>query len=238
VALRHTLPVIVAALLVAAAFRSLSAQTFVADFGYVATTGNTHLATLNFGEKLNVKARSWTLAQQTAYVYGKTSGVASANQLKSSLRGDHVFLKQVGMFVGATYERNRFAGFTMHVDGIAGLSARVISSSRDTVRFDAGGVLTHESRVDGTYKRFPAARAALQYKHSFGGKSYASQTGEYIPNLQSNGQYRINTETQLVAKMTTHFGVRLSYVLRYDSRPAEGFRKSDRILTTGLQVSY
>jgi putative salt-induced outer membrane protein YdiY len=38
--------------------------------------------------------------------------------------------------------------------------------------------------------------------------------------------------------MTTHFGVRLSYVLRYDSRPAEGFRKSDRILTTGLQVSY
>jgi putative salt-induced outer membrane protein len=226
------------AALLSAALRPAQAQTFIADFGYVATTGNTHLATMNFGEKLNFKAKSWSVAQQTAYVYGKTTGVASANQLKSSVRADHTFLRAVGFFVGAAYERNRFAGFTMHIDGITGLTAKVPATSHDTLRFDAGGVLTHETRVDTTYKRFPAARAALQYKHSFGGKSYASQTGEYIPNLQSNGQYRINTESQLVAKMTTHFGVRVSYVVRYDSRPAEGFLKADRILTTGLQVSY
>lgn len=235
---RSCIQIAIAALFATAAIHPLQGQTFIADFGYVATTGNTHLATMNFGEKLNFKARAWTIAQQTAYVYGKTSGVASANQLKSSLRADHTFLKAVSFFIGAAYERNRFGGFTMHVDGITGLSARVGATPRDTLRFDAGGVLTHETRVDSTYKRFPAARAAVQYKHSFGGKSYASQTGEYIPNLQSNGQYRINTESQLVAKMTTHFGVRVSYVVRYDSRPAEGFLKADRILTTGLQVSY
>ena len=84
------------ALLATAAMQPARAQTFIADFGYVATTGNTHLATMNFGEKLNFKAKSWGLAQQTAYVYGKTSGVASANQLKSSVRADHTFLKAVG----------------------------------------------------------------------------------------------------------------------------------------------
>lgn len=218
--------------------RTSTAQPFTADFGFVSATGNTRLTTMNFGEKMTVKARSWTIAQQSAYIYGKTNGVPSANQLRTSLRADHTFFKRVGFFAGATYERNRFAGFTRHFDYIAGLSWRVLSFSRDTLRFDAGGVYTDEIRVDSTHKFSPAARSAIAYKHSFGGSSYLTQTAEYIPNLPSGGQYRVNTESALIAKMTKHFGLKVSHIVRYDSRPAEGFRKADRILTTGLQVSY
>src|SRR4051812_7748090 len=214
------------------------AQTVSADFGFVNASGNTRLATINFGDKVVEKLRSWTITQQGAYIYGKTSGVSSANALKASLRGDHMFIGRVGLFLGSSYERNRFAGFTKHTDQIAGISATVLTMPRDTLKLDGGGVYTNETRVDGTSKSFPAARAGMAFKHSFGGTSSFTQTGEYVPNLQDTDQYRVNTESIISAKMTTHFGVKLSYLIRYDSKPATGFGKSDRILTSGLQVTY
>lgn len=214
------------------------AQTVTADFGFVNASGNTRLATINFGDKISAKLRSWTITQQGAYIYGKTNGVSSANLLKASLRADHLFLGRVGLFVGSAYERNRFAGFTRHTDQIAGFSALALAMPRDTLRLDTGGVYTNEARVDGTSKNFPAARAGMNYKHSFGGTSAFMQTAEYVPKLEDTGQFRVNTESIVTAKMTAHFGIKLSYLIRYDSKPAAGFGKSDRILTTGLQVTY
>jgi putative salt-induced outer membrane protein len=214
------------------------AQTVSADFGFVSASGNTRLATVNFGDKIVAKARSWTFTQQGAYIYGKTNGVSSANLLKASVRGDHKFFGRIGLFVGSAFERNRFAGFTSHTDQIAGLSALALSAPRDTLRLDAGGVYTNESRVDGTSKNFPAARAGMAFKHSFGGTSSFTQTGEFVPNLQDTGQYRVNTESIVTAKMTSHVGLKLSYLIRYDSKPATNFGKSDRILTTGLQFTW
>ena len=215
-----------------------TAQTVTADFGLVNATGNTQLSTINVGDKINLKLRSWTITQQGAYIYGKTKGVSSANVLKASVRGDHTFIGKVSLFIGSAYERNRFAGFTKHTDQIAGISARVLSMPRDTLKLDAGGVYTNETRVDSTKKAFPAARAGMAYKHSFGGSSSFQQTTEYVPNLEENDQYRVNSESIITAKMTTHLGLKLSYLIRYDSRPAAGFGRSDRILTTGLQVTY
>ena len=107
-----------------ASVRPCPAQPFTAEFGFVSASGNTRLATMNFGEKAVVKVRSWSFAQQSAYIYGKTNGVPSANQLKTSLRVDRTFMSRVGFFAGVAYERNRFAGFTRHIDNIAGLSWR------------------------------------------------------------------------------------------------------------------
>ena len=59
-----------------------------------------------------------------------------------------------------------------------------------------------------------------------------------INNLEETDQYRVNSESIISAKMTTHFGVKVAYLIRYDSRPATGFGKSDRIFTTGLQATY
>lgn len=232
--MRNFLSLALAAVIAPAA----TAQTVSADFGFVSASGNTRLATLNFGDKVVAKARSWTITQLGAYIYGKTNGVSSANLLKASVRGDHMLLGRIGLFVGSAFERNRFAGFTSHTDQIAGLSALALSAPRDTLRLDGGGVYTNESRVDGTTKSFPAARAGMAFKHSFGGTSSFTQTGEFVPNLEDTDQYRVNTESIVTAKMTAHVGLKLAYLIRYDSKPAEMFGKSDRILTTGLQFTW
>jgi putative salt-induced outer membrane protein YdiY len=53
-----------------------------------------------------------------------------------------------------------------------------------------------------------------------------------------SGSYRFNTESALVAPLSTHVGIKLSYAIRFDSRPQPTFETTDRLLTTGIQISY
>ena len=66
---------------------------------------------------------------------------------------------------------------------------------------------------------------------------------EFLPSLDVGEDYRINTETSLVAALSTHLAVKASYKVRFDNLPSlsstgTALRKSDRILSTGLQVTY
>jgi putative salt-induced outer membrane protein len=142
------------------------------------------------------------------------------------------------VFAGASFERNTFAGFRRRTDEIAGLSWKALAAAWDTLSVDAGGVLTQESDVDGTDESFPSARVAGNYKHAFTKAAYFQQLAEYLPNLESTGEYRVNTESSVVAPLSSHAGIKVGYVVRFDSDPPVGFGTTDRVLTTGVQVSF
>jgi putative salt-induced outer membrane protein len=78
----------------------------------------------------------------------------------------------------------------------------------------------------------------MNYKHQFSKLAYFQQFVEYLPNLQTSGSYRFNTESAVIAPISTHVGIKLSYAIRFDSRPQPTFGTTDRLLTTGIQVSY
>ena len=44
-------------------------------------------------------------------------------------------------------------------------------------------------------------------------------------------------EKALVAPLSSKIGLRLSYVIRFDNQPEPTFEKTDKILTTGIQVA-
>lgn len=209
-----------------------------ANIGSVLASGNTRLRSVNADDKIVRTDGKWVLTQLAAYVYGQTDSLTSANQLRASLRSDYSFESRVSVFAAGSYERNRFAGFTRRTDEALGLSWKAIVAPMDSLSLDGGGVLTQQTNVDTTHQNFPAARLAAAYKHSFTKLSYFQQLGEYIPNLQSSGEYRVNTETSLVAPLSAHIGIKLAYVVRFNSQPPANFGTTDRILTTGIQVSF
>ena len=171
-------------------------------------------------------------------LYGETNNKQSANQLRIAVRADWAFQPRLSLFAGVAYERNTFAGFDSRTDEIAGLAWKAIVAPNDAMSLDAGGVLTQESDVDGTTHNDPSARFALNYKHAFTKAAYFQQLAEYIPNLNTSGAYRVNTESALVAPLSVHIGVKVGYVVRYNSAPPAKFGTTDRVLTTGVQVSY
>ncbi|MGH7676817.1 MAG: DUF481 domain-containing protein [Gemmatimonadaceae bacterium] len=215
-----------------------SKTTLTTDLGVVSSSGNTRLSTINVGNKLTHSVRKWVFTQLSTYVYGETEGLASANQLRASVRSDYAFATRLSVFTAASYERNRFAGFTRRTDELLGVSWKAMGLARDTLAMDAGGVLTQSRFVDSTEKNYPAGRIATAYKHAFSAASYFQQLAEYLPNLKSSGEYRLNTESALIAPISSHAAIKLSYVIRYDTAPALGFGTTDRILTAGIQVSF
>lgn len=209
-----------------------------ANIGAVLATGNTQLRTVNADDKIVRTDGKWILTQLAAYVYGQTNSLTSANQLRAALRSDYSFESRVSVFAAATYERNRFAGFTRRTDEALGLSWKAIVAPMDSLSLDGGGVLTQQTNVDSTHQDFPAARLAAAYKHNFSKLSYFQQLAEYIPNVQSLGEYRVNTESSLVAPLSAHIGIKIAYAVRFNSKPPVNFGTTDRILTTGVQVSF
>lgn len=227
-----------AGLSVVGSAQAVAKTSVTGDFGFVSATGNTRLSTLSLGDKVVRTDGRWVFSQLAAYVHGETNNTESANQLRVAGRSDFAFHPRFGAFGGVAFERNAFAGFKRRLDEIAGVSWKAIVAPNDSLSVDGGGVLTQESDVDGSSKNYPSARLAGTYKHTFTKSAYFAQLAEYIPNLQTGGAYRVNTESAIIAPLSAHIGIKASYAVRYDSRPPASFGTTDRVLTTGIQVSY
>ena len=95
-------------------------------------------------------------------------------------------------------------------------------------------MLTQQRSVDGTTKRFPASRLAGAHKHAFTKTAYVLQLAEWIPDLQNSGEYRVNSESSIVAPLSSHLGVKLGYAVRFNKTPPAGFGTTDRVFTSGM----
>jgi putative salt-induced outer membrane protein len=213
---------------------------FTGDIGYVATSGNSSAQTLNLGDKFSAKIDDVTLSQTFALVYGENDGEAVTSLYRGSFRVDKG-LKTRSLFAYGllNIERNVFAGLRSRVSGAMGLSVRVIDRDSDKLVFEGGFSLTRQRATEtkGRDLDFLGGRAATTYTHQFGQRSSLVQVVEVLPNFHEPDDLRINTETALLSPLTSKISVKLSYVIRYDGLPAAGFKTTDRLFASGIQVS-
>lgn len=211
---------------------------FTGELGYVSATGNTQLSTVNAGDKIVYTSGHWLVTQTAAYIQGQTKGVESANQFLVTGRVDRALASRASAFVGASYERNPFAGFTRRTNELLGFRWKAVQAPQDSLSLDAGGVLTQQLDVSDSSENFPAARVAASYKHAFSKAAYFQEQAEYLPDLKTGGAYRINATSALVAPISAHIGIKVGYVVQYNSRPPATFGTTDRTVTTGIQITY
>lgn len=214
------------------------ATSFTTDLGYVAVSGNTRVSTINLAERLVHSRGFWRFEQTFGIVYGENDGVENANLMRAGVGAQYAIRPRIALATGVLYDRNRFAGIARRTEEYLGLVFRVLEAPRDTLRVETGASLTQQQGVDGVANNFPAARAAAWYKRNFAASAFFLQTLEVIPNLEVTEDYRINSESALVAPLSQRVALKLGYVVRFDNLPEVGFLSTDRIFTSGLQVSF
>lgn len=214
------------------------ATSFVTDFGYVATAGNTRVSTVNVAERLVHTRGFWRFEQTLGIVYGEADGNENANLLRAGIGAEYAVRPWVALATGVLYDRNRFAGIARRTEEYLGLVFRVLQAPNDTLRVETGASLTQQTGVDGVANNFPAARVAAWYKRTLSTNAFFLQTVEAIPNLEVTEDYRFNSESALVAPLSRRMALKLGYVVRFDNLPEVGFLSTDRIFTTGLQLSF
>src|ERR1019366_8991946 len=80
------------------------------------------LTTLTVAEKVVHTTGLWMFTEMGIYVSSETNNKQSANQLRLAGRVDYALDPRLSVFVGATTERNKFAGFERRTDEIAGVA--------------------------------------------------------------------------------------------------------------------
>ncbi|MBA2291700.1 MAG: DUF481 domain-containing protein [Gemmatimonadales bacterium] len=212
---------------------------FTGDAGYVATSGNSSVQTLNVGYKVAAKVGSWAFNQQFAVVHGKNRGATVTALWRGSIRADYSLSATTTTYGLLNYERNIFAGLDSRVSTVAGVSAVVAEDERNRLALEAGVSLTAQRGIAprGRDLDFLGGRAATSYLHRLGPKASFTQLVELLPNFRESEDLRVNSESTLLAPITRQIGLKLSFVIRYDGLPEMGFMTTDRLFTSGVQVT-
>jgi len=210
---------------------------FTANFGLVNVAGNTRLTTVSVGEGIEVHSGPWVAQQAFDVVYGETDGVTSTSQWKGNVRGDRVLSPAAAIFLDLRYQRNTFAGITRRFEEVLGFAYTALDTPRDKLSFEAGGSLVQQRSTLDVEDNFAAGLLAGRFRHQFNGEAAFIQTVEFLPNLKETDDYRINSESKLLAPLSGAISLSIAYVVRFDNVPEPTFQKTDRIFTSGLQIS-
>lgn len=211
---------------------------FTGDFGLVNTSGNTDVTTLNVGEEIKINGGRLSLTQAFSVVYGRTDGEATTSLWRSSLHGDLDLTQHVGAFALVAWERNIFAGITRRFEETLGATFQLLNRPRTTLEAQLGLSLIQQQTTVDLEDTFAAGRSMVAFKQTFASKSFVQQRVEFLPNLNTSNDYRINSESSLVAPLSGSIALKASYVVRFDNQPEPDFEKTDRLLTTGLQITF
>ena len=121
------------------------------DLGFVKTGGNTDLTTVSIGEKVEFRTGSALVLQQTlTWVFGKTDGVQSANQLHTGLRGIYDISAHLTAYAGANYYRDRFAGIAKRFDESFGFGYELAKTQRHELNVEGGLSFFQETLTAGS----------------------------------------------------------------------------------------
>ena len=208
------------------------------DLGLVSTAGNTSVRTLNAAEQLVVRPGAWTFTQTFAIVNGYTSGVETANNLKAGVRADRTVGAGFRGFGLATYYRNRFAGVARQFEEDVGVAYGVLKGPTHLLDVEAGSGRIQQTGTNDTTKSYWTSRLAARYRYTFAANAYAEQKVELISDLQQFDNELLNTETSLAAPLSTHVALKLGYTVRFVSQPQPTFKKTDTVLSAGVQLQF
>jgi len=207
--------------------------------GLVTTSGNTSVTTFNFGNSFSYIHRPWVFSEAATMIYGSTHDTVNNDQYHFLLRGDLGLHDGISAYVFGTFDRDRFAGVASRYQEAAGIAWKAVEHPNDVLTLEAGAVETEQRDVGSdTTSSFVAARAALTYKHMLNKTAFVQEAAEALPDLQDSKNLRINSATDLVAPLSTVVSLKVGYVIRFDNLPPPGFKKTDRILTTGVQIAF
>ena len=209
-----------------------------AGVAYLDASGNTDVTSLTVNERLEWTRPHFVWAQSANAINGTTEGEESANLLAIGLRGDWKPQGRLSVYSLVNYDRNRFADIGRRFEEGAGLGYSLVERARHKLKAELGAQFVQQRNLAKVSDNFLAGRAAELYRFTFRENTYFEERVEFLPNLEENKDYRMNGEASVVAPLSRHLSLKLGYVVRFDNLPEPDVKKTDRFLTSGLQVAF
>lgn len=220
---------------------------FSGSLGFTQAGGNANAMTTQVANKLKYAMSGWSVLQDLAFYYGEANEKVNTNFWNGGVRGERMVAERVALFMASRYDRNVLQGVENRFQQGFGVNVVAVDDSLTRLNLAFGGSFFQQELTPGSVAKvsraFPAARAAMDFKHKFSGSAYVQQTAEYLPAIGDTAtSYFVNTESAVVAPLSKRVGIKMGYVIRYNSEPpvrnSIQLRTTDTFFSSGLTLTF
>lgn len=220
---------------------------FQGSLGFSQTSGNASALTTNVTNRLKYSVVGWSVTQDLAFFYGEANEKVNTNFWNGGLRGERTVADRVALFLASRYDRNVVQGISSRFQQGFGVTVAALDDKQTKLNVALGGSFFSQTLTPGSTAKaaraFPAARAAMDFRHRLTDLAYVQQTAEYLPAIgDSTSAYFLNTESAIVAPISKKVALKVGYVIRYNSEPPVRndvqLRTTDTFFSSGLTLSF
>lgn len=213
------------------------------------TTGNTETTDIGLGLDMQRQTGGWTIALNASGDYGETEGEESRNRIFLGSNLDRQVNDKLFTFAQLSYEKDAFSGFESRTFLGGGLGYDIFSagplkwSLRSGVGFKIDEI---EATLDTTTDPVTVVTPAST-EETFGAtgtSNWAYQFNENVSLTNDTDVIYAETSTQIInllalsAGLTDTLSARLSYEVRHDTNPVQGFEATDTITRASLVYGF
>ncbi len=155
------------------------------------------------------------------------------------LRYEKELSSQFNLFVGETFEKDKYAGIDQRLISDLGGKYKFIESDVTKLFSELGYRYMHEDRVDNSSAYGQYARLYTEWERKWNASFSTKYWAEILPNLTAKNDWQFNTELSISAVLTNILSLKSGVLVRYDHLPAPGILyKTDTLFTTALVAKF
>jgi len=214
----------------------------LAEFAFVATSGNSESSTLGFSNKLwrewgpskfetnakGIRAESRTaprfaVGTATDFEVEEPDTELSAENYFLDARYDRMISQRFFWFTSGSWMRDEFAGIQNRYTAVAGLGNLWVDTDRRKFRTDYAVTYTDEEATvedSPSNDSFIGARASAAYMQKFGENGVYDHVTIVDENLKETKDLRVDMTNAVAVAMSARLALKVSLQFLYDNRPA------------------
>tara|TARA_R110000803_G_scaffold20032_7_gene51791 strand:+ start:2452 stop:3225 length:774 start_codon:yes stop_codon:yes gene_type:complete len=220
-----------------------------ASFSAGHTTGNTDTTDVGLGIDVAREQGLWTYEFVADGEYGEQDGIESRNRYFLSGDVDRLLNEKLFAFGRTSYEVDQFTGFDSRSFVGGGLGYHIFDGEQIkwTVRGGPGVKIDEVKRTVTTDSLGAPLIIPAETESSFGAVARSAFGYKFNDNvkltnetdvLYGEASTQIENMVALTASVSTSISARVSYNVRYDTNPADGFEDTDTALKVALVYGF
>jgi putative salt-induced outer membrane protein YdiY len=227
----------------AAWFNSLHVET---ELGVILTTGNTETSSYKAKFLAKQETKNWKNKFLLDFLYkedelendsGAKATEVTAEKYFLSAQGDYKLNeKHSALFVFASYEDDRFSGYTYQGSVALGYSDRIFGNKASFLEFSAGPGYSFNKTDAGISDQAAMARIAIAYEYKFSGHAKFNQDLSTEISVENDSNEKSKSESAITANLMDSLSLKASYTITNNSEVEAGNENTDT--TTSVGVVY
>jgi len=205
-----------------------------AQFGLLATTGNTSTRSLALGGEVTYRPGVWVHSGKVAFAQNEDEDTLKARSLAGRYRAERTINPRLSAYGQYAYLRDIFAGVEHRNTLEAGLSYLLIDHERHRLRVDGGLGFESELRESAEDANSAAAMSGLAYRWRISETSEFSEELRFTFPFAKGGEWKLDQVASLTVAITSLLSLRVANTIRYAHEPVPGFETTDTITSVAL----